>query len=159
MSNQDNRVDLLPYSSSSCLCQISVFNETKDKFFYCKDFHCPKQHISSQFTVLTTFISVYIHFQFGKLKNNQSSLLLHWQKQTDFSTDLHVQRQIQTAFWVREMLRQAIKYQPFIELQMVIYLKSLSSMVHFPFDHMKELELGHNCAKQQVKAWGRFFLQ
>ena len=24
-------------------------------------------------------------------------------------------------------------------------------------DHVKELELSHNCAKRQVKAWGRFF--
>ena len=27
----------------------------------------------------------------------------------------------------------------------------------FPFNHVKELELSHNCAKLQVKAWGRFF--
>ena len=27
---------------------------------------------------------------------------------------------------------------------MAIYLQSLSSMVHFPFNHVKELELGHN---------------
>ena len=39
---------------------------------------------------------------------------------------------------------------------MAIYLESLSSMVHFPFNHMKELELSYNCAKRQVKAWGRF---
>ena len=29
----------------------------------------------------------------------------------------------------------------------------------FPFNHVKVLELSHNCAKRQVKAWGRFFLQ
>ena len=40
---------------------------------------------------------------------------------------------------------------------MAIYLESLSSMVYFPFNHVKELELSHNCAKPQVKAWGRFF--
>ena len=39
-------------------------------------------------------------------------------------------------------------------LQMAIYLESLPSMVHFPFNHVKELELSHNCAKWQVKAWG-----
>ena len=43
--------------------------------------------------------------------------------------------------------------------QMAIYLESLSSMVHFPFNHVKELELSNNCAKLQVKTWGRFFLQ
>ena len=43
--------------------------------------------------------------------------------------------------------------------QMAIYLESLSSMVHFPFNHVKELELSHNCAKRQVKAWADFFLQ
>ena len=43
--------------------------------------------------------------------------------------------------------------------QMAIYLESLSSMEHFPCNHVKELELGHNCAKRQVKAWGGFFLQ
>ena len=32
-------------------------------------------------------------------------------------------------------------------------------MVHFPFNRVKELELSHNCAKRQVRAWGRFFLQ
>ena len=41
--------------------------------------------------------------------------------------------------------------------QMLIYLESLSSMVHFPFNHEKELDLSHNCAKRQVKAWDRFF--
>ena len=41
--------------------------------------------------------------------------------------------------------------------QMAITLESLSSMVHFPFNHVKELDLGHNCAKRQVKAWGRSF--
>ena len=43
---------------------------------------------------------------------------------------------------------------------MTLYLKSLSNTVHFPFNHVKELELGHNCAKRQVKAvaWRRFFL-
>ena len=35
------------------------------------------------------------------------------------------------------------------------HLESLSDMVHF---FQQELELSHNCAKQQVKAWGRFFL-
>ena len=30
-------------------------------------------------------------------------------------------------------------------------------MVHFPFNHVKELELSHNCAKRKVKIWGRFF--
>ena len=40
---------------------------------------------------------------------------------------------------------------------MAIYLESLSSMVHFPFNHVKELELSHTCAKRQVKVWGRFF--
>ena len=43
--------------------------------------------------------------------------------------------------------------------QVAIYLESLSSMVHFPFNHVKEFELSHNCVKRQVKAWGRFFLQ
>ena len=41
--------------------------------------------------------------------------------------------------------------------QMVIYLGSLSSMAHFPFNQVKELDISHNCAKRQVKAWGRFF--
>ena len=41
--------------------------------------------------------------------------------------------------------------------QMAIYLESLSSMVHFSFNHVKELELSHICAKRQVKAKGRFF--
>ena len=44
--------------------------------------------------------------------------------------------------------------------QMATYLESLSSMVHFPSNHVKELELSHNCEKRQVrqvKAWGRFF--
>ena len=27
----------------------------------------------------------------------------------------------------------------------------------FPFNHVKELELSHNCAKRQIKSWGRFF--
>ena len=26
----------------------------------------------------------------------------------------------------------------------------------FPFNHMNELELSYNCAKEHVKAWGRF---
>ena len=43
--------------------------------------------------------------------------------------------------------------------QLAIYVESLSSMVQFPFNHVKELELSNNCAKQQVKAWDRFFLQ
>ena len=42
-------------------------------------------------------------------------------------------------------------------LQMAIYLESLSSIVHFPFNYVKELELSHNCAKRQVKAWADFF--
>ena len=42
--------------------------------------------------------------------------------------------------------------------EMAIYLKSLSSMVHFPFDHVKELELSHNCASKS-KLWVDFFLQ
>ena len=29
----------------------------------------------------------------------------------------------------------------------------------FFLNHVKELELSHNCSKRQVKAWGRFFLQ
>ena len=33
---------------------------------------------------------------------------------------------------------------------------SLACMVHFPFNHMNELELSYNCAKRHVKAWGRF---
>ena len=41
--------------------------------------------------------------------------------------------------------------------QIAIYLESLLSMVHFPFNRVKELEVSHNCAKRQVKAWGRFF--
>ena len=41
--------------------------------------------------------------------------------------------------------------------QMAFYLESLSSMVHFPFNHVKEFELSHNCAERQIKAWGRFF--
>ena len=40
---------------------------------------------------------------------------------------------------------------------MAIYLENLSSMGHFPFNHVKELEINHNCPKRQVKAWGRFF--
>ena len=40
---------------------------------------------------------------------------------------------------------------------MAIYLQNLSSMTHFPFNHVKELELGLNFAKQQVKAWGQIF--
>ena len=40
--------------------------------------------------------------------------------------------------------------------QMAIYLESLACMVHFPFNHMNELELSYNCAKRHVKAWGRF---
>ena len=43
--------------------------------------------------------------------------------------------------------------------QMAVYLESLSSMIHFPFNHVKELDLSHNCAKRKVEAWGRFFLQ
>ena len=41
--------------------------------------------------------------------------------------------------------------------QMTIFLESLSSMVRFLFNHVKELELSHNCAKRQVKGCGRFF--
>ena len=40
--------------------------------------------------------------------------------------------------------------------QMAIYLDSLACMVHFPLNHMNELELSYNCAKRHVKAWGRF---
>ena len=40
--------------------------------------------------------------------------------------------------------------------QMAIYLESLACMVHFPFNHMNELELSYDFAKQHVKAWGRF---
>ena len=40
--------------------------------------------------------------------------------------------------------------------QMVIYLDGLSGVVHFPFNHVKELELGYNCAKWQIKAFSRF---
>ena len=40
---------------------------------------------------------------------------------------------------------------------MAIYLESLSGMVHFPFNHVKEFEISHTCAKGQVKAWARFF--
>ena len=36
--------------------------------------------------------------------------------------------------------------------EMAIYLESLSSMVNFPFNHVKELELSYNYAKRQVKA-------
>ena len=39
---------------------------------------------------------------------------------------------------------------------MALYLESLLSMVHF-YNHIKELELSQNCAKRQVKAWGRLF--
>ena len=39
---------------------------------------------------------------------------------------------------------------------MEIYLESLACMVHFPFNHMNELELSCNCAKRHVKAWDRF---
>ena len=39
--------------------------------------------------------------------------------------------------------------------QMAIYLESLTCMMHFPFNHMNELELSCNCAKRHVKAWGR----
>ena len=41
---------------------------------------------------------------------------------------------------------------------MAIYHESLSSMVHFPVNHVKELELSDNCAKQKVNGWGRFLL-
>ena len=37
-----------------------------------------------------------------------------------------------------------------------MHFESLLSMVHF-FNHVKELELSHNCAKRKVKAWDRFF--
>ena len=40
---------------------------------------------------------------------------------------------------------------------MAIYLESLSSMVHFPFNYVKELELSHNCAKRKVRVSGRLF--
>ena len=43
--------------------------------------------------------------------------------------------------------------------QMAIYLESLSSMVHFPFNHVKVLELSHDCAKRKIEAWDRFFLK
>ena len=36
-------------------------------------------------------------------------------------------------------------------------LESLSSMVHFPFNRVKKLELSNNCAKRQVKVWDRLF--
>ena len=35
--------------------------------------------------------------------------------------------------------------------------ESLTSMVHFPFNHVKELELSHHCAKWEIKACGRSF--
>ena len=37
--------------------------------------------------------------------------------------------------------------------KMAIYLESLSDMVHFRFNHVKELDVSHNCAKRQGKAW------
>ena len=40
-----------------------------------------------------------------------------------------------------------------------VYLESLLSMLHFPVNPVEELELSQNFAKQQVQAWGRFFLQ
>ena len=40
---------------------------------------------------------------------------------------------------------------------MAIYLENLSSMLEFFFNHLKEREISHKCAKRQVKAWGRFF--
>ena len=43
---------------------------------------------------------------------------------------------------------------------MAIYLESLSSMVHFPFNHVKELELSHNLLCQIASKLGAdFFLQ
>ena len=42
---------------------------------------------------------------------------------------------------------------------MAIYLESLSSTVHFSFNHAKELELSYNCVMLQVKVWDRFFPQ
>ena len=41
--------------------------------------------------------------------------------------------------------------------KMAIYLESLWSMVHFHFNRVKELELSHDSAKRQVKAWDIFF--
>ena len=41
--------------------------------------------------------------------------------------------------------------------KMAIYLESLSSLVHFPFNHVKELELSHNCAKRKSKLGADFF--
>ena len=41
--------------------------------------------------------------------------------------------------------------------QMAIYREILSSMVHFPFNQVKELELSHDCAKRQVKLGTDFF--
>ena len=41
--------------------------------------------------------------------------------------------------------------------QIATYLdESLACMVHFPFNHMNELELSYNYAKRHVKSWGRF---
>ena len=40
---------------------------------------------------------------------------------------------------------------------MAIYLNSLSSMVHFSFNHVKELELSHNSAKRKSKLGEDFF--
>ena len=41
--------------------------------------------------------------------------------------------------------------------QKAIYLESLSSMVHFLFNHVKELGLGHNCANGKSKLGADFF--
>ena len=38
---------------------------------------------------------------------------------------------------------------------MAIYLESLACMMHFPFNHMDELELSYNCAKRHVSDSGQ----
>ena len=42
---------------------------------------------------------------------------------------------------------------------MAINLERLSRVLHFLFNHVKELELSYNCAKLQVKTWTDFSLQ
>ena len=40
---------------------------------------------------------------------------------------------------------------------MPIYLESLSSMVHFPFNQVKEINLSHNCANGKSNNGADFF--
>ena len=50
-----------------------------------------------------------------------------------------------------------VDYQTFHGIYKWQFVETLSSMVHFPFNHLKELELSHNCAKLKVKVWRYYF--